>query len=78
MFAPTIDSTNVVIAKPANPNGAGFAGVQPALGALAGGVRLGIPEPSNLPSSAHVVQPPVAQHNLHRANPTFPLIRGFI
>src|SRR5580704_14948904 len=45
MFPLIIESTKVVIANPARPNGAGFAGDHPALGALGVGA-LGVTEPS--------------------------------
>src|ERR1700733_13928658 len=51
-----IDSTKVVIANPARPNGAGFAGDHPALGALGVGA-LGVTEPSKVPSSVPAVRP---------------------
>jgi hypothetical protein len=54
------DNTKVVIANPARPNGAGFAGDHPALGALGVGA-LGVTEPSKVPSSGPVAQPAAAR-----------------
>jgi hypothetical protein len=61
MFPLIIDNTNVVIANPASPNGAGFAGVHPALGWLGAGAP-GVTEPSKVPSSGRVAQPSAARH----------------
>src|SRR5579863_7009729 len=76
MFALHIDSTNVVIANPASPSGAGFAGVQdelradPSVGALTA-------DPSISISSRRDVLPPAARHGLRTVAAEAPSARGF-
>src|ERR1700726_1567972 len=70
MFPLIIESTKVVIANPARPNGAGFAGDHPALGALGVGA-LGVTEASKSTLLCPAERPLATRHYWLHSSPRF-------